>query len=383
MVCRSLATAALLILIGAVGTPAVAQQVTAVQAATSTPPPSLAEMRLNTEFQKLNAMKDRLAGIAAAIEDLTAIADRAKGIPKPSIDKAVKTIESVATKIDQDTSAAGKNIVDYVWGVVGEDDSLPGDDLPTSILEYYMEPFRDLISSKRADARAALDPSTATYRESVLRSLLSEVDSVEIKEISLPTSPASSQSLKALIEEVSKSEVFDRLKQDVIQAIQSVTAAQQVRQKDIEKAIADLEKTVNELAVAASQGQVGLDQKQLEINQIFAYTITPAFVFVVAIVFLIFRVLPQVTQNEMVRHGILVEVITVFLLVPTVLILGVASVLKSDTIGALLGGIAGYVLGRSLQQSKPQAVELAARPPNESSTQPPENGQARPQLSSG
>lgn len=57
-------------------------------------------------------------------------------------------------------------------------------------------------------------------------------------------------------------------------------------------------------------------------------------------------------QKIVLSNGIILEVFTVFLLITTVLLLGIADRIQSEALGTLLGGISGYVLGRSVQRSK-------------------------------
>ena len=70
-----------------------------------------------------------------------------------------------------------------------------------------------------------------------------------------------------------------------------------------------------------------------------------------AATFLLLLVLPRVYNNPVVDRAvfespILLELITVFLLVATVLMLGLGGKLTGEVLGTLLGGISGYVLGR-------------------------------------
>jgi|TARA_R110000782_G_C14782387_1_gene410093 ElaB/YqjD/DUF883 family membrane-anchored ribosome-binding protein len=47
-------------------------------------------------------------------------------------------------------------------------------------------------------------------------------------------------------------------------------------------------------------------------------------------------------------NNMVLEVLTVFLLITTIMILGIAQRISEDSLGTLLGGISGYVLGRSV-----------------------------------
>jgi hypothetical protein len=53
-------------------------------------------------------------------------------------------------------------------------------------------------------------------------------------------------------------------------------------------------------------------------------------------------------RSSIITSGMLVELMTVFLLTTAVIILGVAGRIQAELIGTLLGGVSGYVLGRAI-----------------------------------
>jgi hypothetical protein len=53
-------------------------------------------------------------------------------------------------------------------------------------------------------------------------------------------------------------------------------------------------------------------------------------------------------RRSLVTSGMLVELITVFLLTTAVIILGISGRIQAEVIGTLLGGVSGYVLGRAI-----------------------------------
>jgi len=64
-------------------------------------------------------------------------------------------------------------------------------------------------------------------------------------------------------------------------------------------------------------------------------------------------------QRQIFSSGLVLELLTVYLLTSAILILGISTKLDSQVLGTLLGGIAGYVLGRSTslpaqRQSRPR-----------------------------
>ncbi|MTI29542.1 hypothetical protein [Xanthovirga aplysinae] len=55
--------------------------------------------------------------------------------------------------------------------------------------------------------------------------------------------------------------------------------------------------------------------------------------------------------------GLITEIVTVFLLTSTILLLGITEKLESEILGTLIGGISGYVLGRSLNAKKKEEMD--------------------------
>jgi hypothetical protein len=93
-------------------------------------------------------------------------------------------------------------------------------------------------------------------------------------------------------------------------------------------------------------------------------------------------------QIQVIANGIILEVFTVFLLIASVLLLGIAGRIPVDSLGTLLGGISGYVLGRaatraSMKDGAPGSEisskddmrnGQAARPSDSFSPPPPNSG---------
>lgn len=324
-------------------------------------PASLLEVRLNSEFQNLSELKERKRGIELLQADYDEIISRIRTATKPADTEVLESIRPLEAEIAKG-AASTSSAAEYVWFKL--EDGFLESTLEESLVSSYLEPANVAASEVLSMEQQSLDASS--YRDAALKKLQREFSHLDLPTLIIPNFPATPDGIKALIKWIADSpdlaKAFDVAKAGAIAVVESKKAEEQKKLDELSNLIATSEKTVNDLALASSQGRVGLEKKQLDINTIFAWTISPAFVLVVLVVFLIFRVLPGDVQNEMVRHGILVEVITVFLLVPTVLILGVADVLKSDTIGALLGGIAGYVLGRSLQSGRQNSSSTVTQP---------------------
>lgn len=54
------------------------------------------------------------------------------------------------------------------------------------------------------------------------------------------------------------------------------------------------------------------------------------------------------SQEYILNSGLLIQIFTIFLLTSTILVLGFAGKIESNSLGTLLGGISGYVLGRNI-----------------------------------
>jgi|GEM_PF-1243092 len=62
-------------------------------------------------------------------------------------------------------------------------------------------------------------------------------------------------------------------------------------------------------------------------------------------------------QEQWVASGQVIQFVTVMILLSVIMALGLASILKENTLGTLLGGIAGYVLSQGVGRAAAQAVK--------------------------
>ncbi len=97
---------------------------------------------------------------------------------------------------------------------------------------------------------------------------------------------------------------------------------------------------VNEIA-QRKERQGKIDQQLISVG-------LPAFAAAMIILMLIPRCYKDGDlQREIFASGVIVQAFTVFLLTATILLLGFGNKIESSTLGTLLGGISGFVLGRS------------------------------------
>lgn len=83
-----------------------------------------------------------------------------------------------------------------------------------------------------------------------------------------------------------------------------------------------------------------------------------------AAVVLVLVILPiffskESTQEYLFAKGVLSQIVTVFLLIVTILILGLGDILKGETLGTLLGGISVYMLQRTTKEDFQRSIDNA------------------------
>lgn len=123
------------------------------------------------------------------------------------------------------------------------------------------------------------------------------------------------------------------------------------------------EELINETK-ASIQSVLGLIDKstnwQSKIDQTLIWTL-PIYGFLMAAMLAIPRLYKgnDKLQINIFDSGLILELITVYLLTATILILGIASKIQSEVLGTLIGGISGYVLGRSGKQENEQKEKKA------------------------
>lgn len=66
-------------------------------------------------------------------------------------------------------------------------------------------------------------------------------------------------------------------------------------------------------------------------------------------------------QEQWIASGQVIQFVTVMILLSVIMALGLASILKENTLGTLLGGIAGYVLSQGVGRAAAQAVKEGFR----------------------
>jgi hypothetical protein len=138
-------------------------------------------------------------------------------------------------------------------------------------------------------------------------------------------------------------EEFEQKKISFINALQSEQTSLSHKQNDVSGDIADKENYVvnlkNELKTIT---KASIDSILIQ----WALPIFGGIIVIMMAVPVLYR--SSDTQNIIFQNGLLLQLLTVFLLTVTILLLGIGDKIKSEVLGTLLGGISVYVL----QQSK-------------------------------
>lgn len=73
------------------------------------------------------------------------------------------------------------------------------------------------------------------------------------------------------------------------------------------------------------------------------------------------KLFPEAIQIEWVASGQVIQFVTVMILLSVIMALGLAGIFKENTLGTLLGGIAGYVLAQGVGRAAAREVTRGAQ----------------------
>jgi predicted nucleic acid-binding Zn-ribbon protein len=129
----------------------------------------------------------------------------------------------------------------------------------------------------------------------------------------------------------------------------------------LKKEIGDLDNQISSLLKERASLQAQWNDKQKNFDKTIFQWGFPVFILFILALYLIPLVIyrhPKETEHASLTldlfklvygSGLTTEIITVFLLTSTILVLGITDKLNPDILGTLIGGISGYVLGRSFK----------------------------------
>lgn len=147
-----------------------------------------------------------------------------------------------------------------------------------------------------------------------------------------------------------------------LKIIQSITQPIGVKKQEVTDKIQSLEKENKESRQEIVKLQVEIEEKSSYDKTVIKLGF-PIFIFFILAIYLVplyfvykrENLDGQRTENlyrMIYGSGLVTEIITVFLLTSTILLLGITDKLAPEILGTLIGGISGYVLGRSFNNSE-------------------------------
>jgi hypothetical protein len=111
-----------------------------------------------------------------------------------------------------------------------------------------------------------------------------------------------------------------------------------------EKKIDDAKKNINKIYQD--------DDKKYSINSLAIWVGLPAFCLTILLLYLLPQWLIRNQPNKNHDYSSLLQLITVFLLTMTILILGLSGLITGEVLGTLIGGISGYVLNKTVNAAR-------------------------------
>ena len=146
--------------------------------------------------------------------------------------------------------------------------------------------------------------------------------------------------VNAVMESTNPAKLRARIVADLVKRQQSLKDANDAATRTLSEQEARRKQLSDDISKRQS-GQILIDQTLIK----FAL---PSFAALVVILLITPRLYPaKDIQHVIIQSGLLLELITVFLLTATTLILGISGRIEGDILGTLLGGISGFVLGRA------------------------------------
>lgn len=122
--------------------------------------------------------------------------------------------------------------------------------------------------------------------------------------------------------------------------------------RENESVTTKVEELTNKASVIYDQLETK-EERQSKIDQTLVWTLPVYGILILAILMIprLYRGNKEL-QAQIFSSGLILELITVYLLTATILILGIAGKIEPEVLGTLIGGISGYVLGRALKSGK-------------------------------
>ena len=234
------------------------------------------------------------------------------------------------------------------------------------IAAEWGRPIRDIFFDEFMPVQRRIDPQRQRQAFDILQRIEREWRRIgrAVEEESVPAelSTRTADVTEAIrltdkfIDQSISSKSFSKYRDDLVALIGREIKRSEDASADLQKTLAALEQQEKQIVA-----QIGALQQEKERTTAAQISAAPQLttIFAAASILALFLVLaPWVykdkgLQGRIFQSGIILDIITVLILVLAVTMLALARILESDAVSALLGGIAGYTLGRSVRRPAP------------------------------
>lgn len=318
--------------------------------------PYLLQRQLASIERDIAARDATIIALTSIITDLGNLNASLQDASRPAaVDQALQDLETDQENLRTATSQNQLEALIKIGGTV------------STAEQEFSRPFGDLGRAITNEARIQPSSPGERIRQRQYRELEEEFYVLRgelfnaIYNVSYYEDPPTSATINQVISESFKNTVETTLNADSFNSFRNnVRALLTNRISRLEAEKTREENARNEAVAQADElaQRIGkLEDDQLKIDQTLIWTL-PFY----GLVMLLLMLIPRVYKDDELRQiifssGLLLELITVFLLTAVILLLGIGGKLQSEVLGTLIGGISGYVLGRSVNTTPSNSKE--------------------------
>ena len=241
------------------------------------------------------------------------------------------------------------------------------------MIRAFHDPFFDLLMDEGPGAddpawkvRSSVENILASHEDSLISAAFSVQSDLELVNSKQDQQEIYDEFMSRLREELSSSE-FDELKKRCSAVVNDAIEDASKDQANAKKDLTELTKETDALSSQLKVSEKKQEKKQALDESLFKWGLPVIICFILALTLInaiprilaIFKNQPEMV-NEHAEHNVL-NTVTVFLLIISILILGIRGQIDGASLGTLLGGISGYVLGNVKRRNEDQ--DRATRTP--------------------